>query len=158
DPSVLLSRVDLSVAVLVQQLQVVERVLPAITAPIPMVDVPDLLFHLQRLPARHTFASLPLAKVFDPATPRKRPTQLPGPPCFQVRFPRRVVRIGFTPYLPPPSCPDTGRLHQPDRPALALAVTDHSGEYPGAVARGLEVFLLDPLPTLTAVPFPTPAA
>src|SRR5262245_16016593 len=72
--SVIVSRVDLPVAVGVPQLQVVERVLPTRAAPDPMVDVPGLLFHLQRLPAHHALASLLLEQVADPAPTRKATT------------------------------------------------------------------------------------
>jgi hypothetical protein len=55
-PSAFLSRVDLPVAVAVQQLQVVERVLTATAAPNPMVYVPGLVFYLKRLPAHHALS------------------------------------------------------------------------------------------------------
>src|SRR4051812_34722967 len=83
--------------------------------------------------------------------------QLPGHPFLQVRFPRRIVRVGFTPNLQPPKYLDPGCLHQPDRPAFALAVTGHPGEHPVAVARALEVFRLDPPPALAPVALPAPA-
>lgn len=55
-----LPRVDLPVAVVVQQLQIVEPVLTSVTTPTPMMNVPGLFLHLQRLPARHALASLSL--------------------------------------------------------------------------------------------------
>ena len=57
-PSVTVADMDLSVAVGVQQLQIVERVLTTMTAPNPMVDVPRLFLGVERLPAHHTMASL----------------------------------------------------------------------------------------------------
>jgi hypothetical protein len=46
-------------AIGVQQLQVVEHVLAASTAPNPMVDVPGFaLIKSKRLPARHALAAL----------------------------------------------------------------------------------------------------
>src|SRR5579859_5322545 len=83
-------------------------------------------------------------------------THLPGHPFFQVLFPRRIVRIGFAPYLLPPKHLDSGCFHQPDWPAFAFAVKDHSREYPGALAPVVEVFLLDPLPTLFGMTPPAP--
>jgi hypothetical protein len=45
DPSASLSRVDLPVAVGVQQLQIVERLQATAATPSPMVDVPRLFLH-----------------------------------------------------------------------------------------------------------------
>src|SRR5262249_31770946 len=66
--------------------------------------------------------------------------------------------VGCRPNLHPAQYPDPGRLHQPDRPGLALAVPDHSAEGPVTRLGTLEVFLPDPPPTLVAVtpPAPTP--
>src|SRR5262249_11297576 len=130
---------------------------PPEAAPAPMMDVPGLLRRLQRLPARHALASLPFPEVLDPAPPRKGMAHLPGQPFLQVRFPRRIVRVGVTPDLPPPQHPDPGRRHQPDRPGLAVAVAQDAGEGPGPMALPLEVTLLDPPPALAPVTLPAPA-
>src|SRR5262249_8505482 len=100
--------------------------------------------------------SLLLPKVVDPAPSCKGVAQLPGRPFLQVQFPRRVVRVGATPNLHPPERLDPGRFHQPDRPSLALAVSDHPGERPSVVALPLEVFPPDPPPALAAVALPAP--
>ena len=60
--------VDLSVAVGVQHLQVVTRLLAASTAPNPMVDVPGLLFGMKGLPAHHATSLLLLPEIFDPSS------------------------------------------------------------------------------------------
>src|SRR5215831_9594571 len=121
-----------------------------------MVQVPGLLVNLQRSPAHQTLTTLSLPEVLDPALSCKSMAHLPGHPFFQVQFPRRIVRLGYAPNLLPAKDPDARCFHQPDRPGFAFLVADHSGEYPVAVARTLEVFLPDPSPGLLSVPLLAP--
>src|SRR5262249_6409012 len=129
-PSVLRLGVDRPVAVGVQQLQVVERLPAPVAAPQPMVQVPPALLHANELAAHHASGPLSLPEALDPAPPCKRPVQSPDQPFFQVRLPRRIVGVGFAPYLPLPSNPHLARFHQGDRPFPALAVAQAPGEDP----------------------------
>src|SRR5690349_5009821 len=72
--------------------------------------------------------------------------QLPGRPLFQVELPLRIVGVGRTPDLHPPQDPHPGRLHQPDRPRRAGAVTDRPREDPVPALGAREVAPPDPLP------------
>src|SRR5262249_34966737 len=58
-PSVLLAIVNLPVTMLVQQLQIVHRVLASMTAPTPMMNVPRFLAGSQRLATTRTAPFLP---------------------------------------------------------------------------------------------------
>src|SRR5262249_4689158 len=95
-------------------------------------------------------------RVTHPAPACKGVAHLPAHPLLQVRFPRRIVRVGPPQYLLPPHDLDLARLHQPNRPSLALAVSDHPGENPLTASLALEVFLLDPPPALAAVALVVP--
>src|SRR5437879_6055832 len=82
--------------------------------------------------------------------------QLPGHPTLQVWFPRRIIRVRFTPNLQPPEYLHSGCFHQTDWQRLAFAVSDHPGEHPVAVARTLEVFPPDPPPAFLSMTLPAP--
>src|SRR5262249_1215715 len=124
--------------------------------PDPMVDVPGLLRHAQGLTTYHTPPLLFLPQILDPTSTRKRLFQLPGHPCFQVQFPRRIVGVGFAPYLHMGDDAHLGGFHQLNRPALTFPVAQRCREHPILLAHALEVFLLDPRPTLLTVPSSTP--
>src|SRR4051812_39122805 len=83
-------------------------------------------------------------------------THLPGSPSLQIRFPRRIIRVGFATNLLPPQHLDCGRFHQPDRPWFAVVVADYSSEHPVVLALTLEVLLPDPLPALLRVAVTAP--
>ena len=83
--------------------------------------------------------------------------QLPGQSLFQVQFPLRIVGIGCTANLHPPQDLDSRCVHELDGPSLACAITDCAREHPVSVAHLLEVFLLDPLPTLLSMASVTPS-
>src|SRR5207248_664940 len=85
--------VDLSVAVGVQHLQVVTRLLTTLTTPNPVVDVPGLLFDAEGLPAHYATSLLLLPEILDPSSTRQSVGQLPGQPLFQIQFPLRIVRV-----------------------------------------------------------------
>jgi hypothetical protein len=76
-----------------QQLQVVRRVRTAFDAPNPMVDVAVFLCDPQRLTAHQASSLLNLPQELNPAATFLRLGQLPAPPCFQVQFPLRIVRV-----------------------------------------------------------------
>ena len=144
-------------AVGVEHFQVVTRLLATVAPPDPMVDVPGLLFGVKRLPAHHATSLLLLPEVFDPSSTRQGVAELPGQPLFQVEFPFRVVGVGGTPNLHPPQDLNSRCAHELDGPDLVRAVTDRAREHPVSVALLLEVFLLDPLPTLPRVASMTPS-
>ncbi len=74
------------VTMLVEQLHVVRRVLSAVTAPTPVVDVPWLLAGAQRLATSSTAPLLALPEVLDPTFTRKRSFQLPVLYWFSVNW------------------------------------------------------------------------
>src|SRR4051794_4595685 len=82
-----------------QQLQVVRRVRTASAAPDPMMDLVVLLRETQRLTTDRASSLLSLPKGFDPPATGQRLGQLPTHPCFQVRFPPRIVGIDGAPDL-----------------------------------------------------------
>jgi hypothetical protein len=91
--------VDLSMTVGMAQLQVVDRVRTASTAPNPMMDLTVLLCDSQGLTTDPTSAPLFLPEIFDPTATSQRLGQLPTQPCLQVQFPLRIVGIDVTPNL-----------------------------------------------------------
>src|SRR5262245_49695357 len=143
-------------AMRVLQLQVVERLTAASTAPNPMVNGPGPFFGLKDLPAQHASSLLPLPEIFDPASTCQGVSQLPDRPFLQVEFPLRIVRVGCTPNLLPSQDLDPRCAHEPDRSRRARAITDRARECPVPVALALEVSLLDPLPTLLRMASATP--
>src|SRR5262249_22835270 len=147
-PSAIPLAVDLPVAMGVQQLQVVVRLIAASTAPDPVVDVPGLLFGAKDLPAHHAPPLLFLPEVLDPASTCQGMGQLPDRPLLQVEFPLRIIGVGCTPDLLPSQDLDPRCLHQSDRSCRAGTVTDRAREHPVPVALALEVSRLDPLPAL----------
>src|SRR5262249_36824918 len=149
--------VDLSVAVGVQHLQVVTRLLTTLTTPNPVVDVLGLLFEAKGLPAHHATSLLFPPEILDPSSTRQSVGQLPGRPLFQIEFPLRIVGVGCAWNLHPPQDFDSCCVHQLDRPSLASAITDHTREHPVPTAGSLEIFLLDPFPALLAVASTTPS-
>src|SRR4051794_11995238 len=80
-------------AVDMEQLHVVTRVLTASAAPDAMMDLAVLLCQSQRLTAGHRSSLLFLPEIFDLPVTCPRLGQLPTPPCFQVQFPLRIVGI-----------------------------------------------------------------
>jgi hypothetical protein len=65
-------------------------------------------------------------------------------PFFKVRFPLRILGIGFTPNFDLPFDRNTARLYQTDWLLCCLTSKDFSCEHPLLPPRGLEVFLPDP--------------
>src|SRR6185437_11814526 len=64
--------------------------------------------------------------------------------------------MGVTTYLHITPNRHRSRFHQMDRPRLAFAIQQRPGEDPMASTNLLEVFLLEPRPTLTPVTATTP--
>src|SRR5437763_10905059 len=85
--------VGLPMAVDMEQLQVVTRVLTASAAPDAMMDRTILLCPSQRLTAGHASSLLFLPEICDLPVTCPRLGQWPTPPCFQVQFPLRIVGI-----------------------------------------------------------------
>lgn len=65
-------------------------------------------------------------------------------PFFKVRFPFRIIGIGFTPNFDMPFNRNTARLYEADWLQYPLTSKDFSCEHPILPSGGLEVFLLDP--------------
>src|SRR5262245_66382042 len=85
-PSAIPLAVDLPVAMGVQQLQVVVRLIAASTAPDPVVDVPGLLLGAKDRPAQHAPPPSFLPDVLDPASTCQGMGQLPDRPLLQLEF------------------------------------------------------------------------
>ena len=143
-------------AVGMEQLQVVRRVPAASAAPDPMVDVAVFAGDGQRLTAHQTSSLLSFPEPLDPSATCPRLGQLPVPPCFQVQFPLRIVRVDGAADLDVTNDLHLRCGHQLNGPAFAFLVQQHTGEDPEAVTFWAEVFLLDPLPALLRVPPPAP--
>src|SRR4051794_15765856 len=134
--------VDLPMAVDMQQLHVVTRVLTASATPDAMMDLTVLLGQSQRLTAGHASSLLFLPEIFDLPVTCPRLGQLPTPPCFQVQFPLRIVGIDGAADLHVTNDLHLCRGHQRDRPALAFWVQQRAGKDPVAVIGSYEVFFL----------------
>ena len=78
--------VDLSMAVGVQQLQIIGLLTAASTAPGPRMDVPGLLLGLKKSPAHHASTPLSLPEILDPDSTCQGVGQLPGRPLLPFEF------------------------------------------------------------------------
>src|SRR4051794_32891916 len=139
-----------------QQLQVVRRVRTASAAPDPMMDLVVLLRETQRLTTDRASSLLSLPEGLDPPATGQRLGQLPTHPCFQVRFPPRIVGIDGAADLHVTNDPHRGCIHHLDRPPLAFLVAHHPGEDRGAVPVVPKFSPLPPLPPFVGGPPPPP--